>query len=142
MTDPKLNADGLPDTLLGTAYPYENVTAMFPDGEKAIAAVANLVDMGFLREEMVLGSGEQLLSNERVIREQRGIGARLFGWFPSEEAEYTKQYTDLASKGYAVVTVHVKEDDAERRSQVAETLRKHGGTSLLYYGKRTTTTNL
>ncbi len=139
MTDPRLNADGLPDTLLGTAYPYENVTAMFPDEEEAIAAVANLVDMGFLREEMIVGSGEQLLSNERVIREQRGLGARLFGWFPSEEAEFAKQYTDLAAKGYAVVAVHVKEDDAEHRSQVAEILRKHGGTGLRYYGKRTTT---
>lgn len=139
MIDPTLNADDLPDTLLGTAYPYENVTAMLSDEASAIAAVADLVETGFLREEMIVGSGKQLLGNERVIREQRGLAARLFGWFPSEEAEFAKQYRDLAAKGYAVVAVHVVEDDAGRRSQVAETLRKHGGTGLRYYGKRTTT---
>jgi hypothetical protein len=135
MTDQSPHAYSVPPMLLGTSYPTEYVTSMFPDASAAQDAATALETSGFTPEGIVLVTGEQLLRNQRSIRDHRGLGGRLFARFPTEEAEIAQQYCDLAQQGYAVIAVHVPEGEPEERDRVAEALRSNGADYLHYFGK-------
>jgi hypothetical protein len=125
----------LPATMLGTAYPTEYATAMFPNEAMAHAAAGALNELGFQEGDLVVASGQQLLDTERQIRDQRRLADRVVSLFPGEEQQIVAEYTALAEQGHAVIAVHVAEADTTLRSQVATTLRNHGGIERHYFGK-------
>jgi hypothetical protein len=135
VSDQESQAFSIPTTILGTTYPTEYVTAMFPNESKAHAAAGALKELGFKAGDMVVASGQKLLENERQIRDQRSLGDRVLSFFPAEEQQIVTDYTALAEQGYAVIAVHVSESDTKLRSQVATALRNHEGIKRYYYGK-------
>lgn len=101
-------------------------TGMFPD--RASAQAAALQETGFAQKDMVFGSGEKLVGNERVIKDQQSVGNQLLSL--SEEAAIIKESSGLAEQGLAVVALRVEESDLAHRAKLPRTLRQHGGRHL------------
>ncbi len=124
---------GGPETdLLGSMNPKRCLVGVVDNAEEVEAAREALTAAGFDDAHIATYTGEELLSNHRREAENKGLGAKIAGLFPSQEDDLKKSYLSEAEAGASFLLVRA--DNDEERDRAAEALRSVQARHLRYYG--------
>lgn len=104
------------------------VVGLFNNRSSAGAATVELVQKGFLRENIDVSNRRvQDNSTQQVVVSETGVGESIGNFFNSlfgGDKQAARNYTNAASDADAIITVHV--DSPERALEAVEILDRHG----------------
>lgn len=112
----------------GVFKPVGHVIVAFPDDEASQGALAELLGSGFVADDIVVYTPQQMKAQADVDIEQAGVLAGI-----GQELNLVKAHRDLAERGHFFLVVHAP-DDAQSE-QVAEIARRHHAARAQKYGR-------
>lgn len=116
-------------------YPTNKVIGILSTPEELHAAVTELNNAGFGREQVQLLCGEKGAERLDTTGEQHGFLARLYRFvekFGDMESQHLREYKSELLSGHFLVAVDVPDEDD--RARVLDIFKAHGGHRVNFYG--------
>ena len=112
----------------GVFKPVGHVIVAFADDEASQGALAELLRSGFVADDIVVYTPQQMKAQADVDIEQAGVLAGI-----GQELNLVKAHRDLAERGHFFLVVHAPDDAQSER--VAEVARHHHAARAQKYGR-------
>lgn len=122
------------------------VVGLFDSRSNAGAATVELVERGFLRENIDVSNprlGETGGASTKITVSETNVGESISNFFNSlfgSDKKTAKNYANAASKADAIITVHV--DSPERALEAAAILDRHGAIDIDAHAEQSNQQNL